>query len=113
MKMVENSTFIGGPIFPPWWWKFSTPNMMVEKSTLSNTTLKGGKIHHPPTKGGKCSIYVNLCTIHGTGIAFIVMQLIVWNDGIDKHEGCKWLLLLACSTNIHCGPIRFYGLWGG
>jgi len=52
-------------------------NMMVEKSTLSNTTLKGGKIHHPPTKGGKCLIYVNLCTIHGTGIASVVMQLTV------------------------------------
>jgi len=43
MKMVENSTSIGGPIFPPLWWKFSTPNITVEKSTFSNSTLKGGK----------------------------------------------------------------------
>jgi len=77
MKMVENSTSIGGPIFPPSWWKFSTPNIMVEKSTFSNSTLKGGKIHHPPAKGGKWLISVHLCTIHGTGIASIVMPLIV------------------------------------
>jgi len=77
MKMVENSTYIGGPIFPPLWWKFSTPNIMVEKSTFCNSTFKGGKIHNPPAKGGKWLIYVNLCTIHGTGIDSIVMQLIV------------------------------------
>jgi len=50
---------------------------MVEISTFNNFTLKGGKIHHLPAKGGKWLIYVNLCTIHGTGIASIVMQLIV------------------------------------
>jgi len=77
MKMVENSTSIGGPIFPPLWWKFFTPNIMVEISTFSNSTLKGGK--NPPSTSKRCKwlIYVNLCTIHGTGIASIVTQLIV------------------------------------
>jgi len=47
------------------------------KFHLQYSTSKGGKIHHPPARGGIWLIYVNLCIVHGTGIASIVMQLIV------------------------------------